>query len=156
MQIGNYDFQGGGACPEQYDVWDKDGNLVGYVRLRWGDLTAEYPKVGGTCIYSTRIGDGWTGCFESDDQRVTHLRKIAKRLDLFKHHVYCPECNEQYNLDEYDLDELDKDGEKWIQCPECLDLFKVETVEKIVSEHPDLGYSIVDRSSLVVKRRREE
>lgn len=34
-----------GACPEQYDVLDKSGNTVGYVRLRWGGLTCEYPDV---------------------------------------------------------------------------------------------------------------
>lgn len=66
------------GCPEQYDVWD-NSKICAYVRLRWGCLRAYYPDVGGECIYSAEIGDGaWTGCFESEEQRMEHLTKIAK------------------------------------------------------------------------------
>lgn len=68
------------ACPEQYDVEDKDGNMVGYVRLRWGELTCEYPDVGGEYIYHASIGDGWTGGFEDDEQRMFHLNAIADKI----------------------------------------------------------------------------
>ena len=44
------------ACPEQYDVF-KDNKQVGYVRLRWGHLRAEYPDVCGEEVYSAEIGD---------------------------------------------------------------------------------------------------
>ncbi len=68
------------ACPEQYDVEDSNGNLVGYVRLRWGTLSCEYPNVGGEMIYTVSIGDGLTGCFESDEQRMKHLNNIADKI----------------------------------------------------------------------------
>lgn len=68
------------ACPEQYDVEDKDGNMVGYVRLRWGSLTCEYPDVSGEYIYHASIGDGWTGGFEDDEQRTFHLNAIADKI----------------------------------------------------------------------------
>lgn len=68
------------ACPEQYDVYDKDHNIVGYVRLRWGVLSCEYPDVNGEVIYHTDIGDGLTGCFEKQEDRDYHLNAIAIRI----------------------------------------------------------------------------
>ena len=69
-----------GACPEQYDVKDSEGNQIGYVRLRFGGLYCQYPNVGGETIYSADIGDGWTGCFKNDKQRKFHLNRIADKL----------------------------------------------------------------------------
>lgn len=68
------------ACPEQYDVFDKNGRMVGYVRLRWGGLTCEYPDVGGEYIYTAVIGDGYTGEFENQEQREHHLNAIADKI----------------------------------------------------------------------------
>lgn len=68
------------ACPEQYDVFNSDENIVGYVRLRWGALTCEYPDVGGEEIYYASVGDGWSGCFESENQRKYHLNNIADKI----------------------------------------------------------------------------
>lgn len=67
------------AYPEQYDV-EYDGKQVGYIRLRWGGLTVEYPNVGGEVIYEASIGDGWTGEFESEKQRQYHLNNIANKI----------------------------------------------------------------------------
>lgn len=39
------------ACPEQYDVLDKDDNMVAYFRLRHGVFTVSYPDVGGKRVY---------------------------------------------------------------------------------------------------------
>lgn len=69
-----------GACPEQYDVEDSNGKQVGYVRLRWGVLSCQYPDVDGETIYTASIGDGFTGCFESDEQRMEHLNNIADKI----------------------------------------------------------------------------
>ena len=68
------------ACPEQYNVFDNNENIVGYVRLRWGGLTCKYPDVGGKLIYEASIGDGWCGSFESETQRLRHLNNIADRI----------------------------------------------------------------------------
>lgn len=69
------------ACPEQYDVFDKHHNIVGYVRLRWGDLTCKYPDVEGELIYSDSISeDGWIGLFDNEEQRLLHLTAIADRI----------------------------------------------------------------------------
>ena len=82
MRIKGLDFKCTcSACPEQYDVFDNNENIVGYVRLRWGGLTCEYPDVGGECIYNVSIGgDGWTGCFDSKEQRMHHLNNIADKI----------------------------------------------------------------------------
>lgn len=82
LEISNYDFmKTTDSCPEQYEVYDKDGNHVCYVRLRWGHLTAEYPDLGGSLVYEAKIGDGLTGCFVSHEQRMVELQNIANRLD---------------------------------------------------------------------------
>lgn len=66
-----------GACPEQYDVF-LEGEQVGYVRVRHGWVSAEYPDCGGTHIYSDYIhGDG---SFEDTAERMKHLRLIATLL----------------------------------------------------------------------------
>lgn len=68
------------ACPEQYDVFNGEGKQVGYVRLRWGNLTCEYPDCGGELIYENNVGDGWSGCFEDDSQRSVMLDDIANAI----------------------------------------------------------------------------
>ena len=46
------------ACPEQYDVF-KDGQQVGYLRLRHGKFTVRVPDVGGEVVYEAcPAGDG--------------------------------------------------------------------------------------------------
>jgi len=70
------------CCPEQYDIINGRGQQVGYVRLRWGHLTCDYPDVGGEEIYSATIGDGaWTGCFTSEEERMHHLNAIAYEIN---------------------------------------------------------------------------
>lgn len=81
MKINGLDFECTCfACPEQYDVYDDNGCMVGYVRLRWGYLRCDYPDVGGERIYGACIGDGYTGCFENEEQRVYHLKNIADKI----------------------------------------------------------------------------
>ena len=70
---------GGGACPEQYDVF-KDGEQVAYYRLRHGEFTIDYPNVLGLTILSADAnGDG---IFDKDE-RVAYLSK-AMELILLK------------------------------------------------------------------------
>lgn len=66
--------------PEQYDVINGRGKLVGYVRLRYGNLTCDYPSVSGEEIYSAKVGDEWTESFPSDEERMYHLDIIAKEI----------------------------------------------------------------------------
>lgn len=47
------------ACPEQYDMLDSEGNIVGYFRLRHGKFRVEYPDVGGVLVFEAKPkGDG--------------------------------------------------------------------------------------------------
>lgn len=89
------------ACPEQYDVFDSEDEIVGYVRLRWGALSCQYPDFGGETIYETNIGDD-TGVFGSEEERMYHLNNIAdkilekmnskfKELTLGEFLVICPD-----------------------------------------------------------------
>lgn len=75
-----------GACPEQYDAFI-DGKQVGYLRLRHGYFTVQYPDVGGELIYDAEPkGDG---LFE-DDEREGYL--AAARLKIINK-VYEEENN---------------------------------------------------------------
>ena len=60
------------ASPEQYDVYRANGELCGYVRLRWGALRADYPNVEGDSI-----NDDFKGMFEDDEERNHYLTEIA-------------------------------------------------------------------------------
>lgn len=54
-----------GACPEQYDAFVGD-KQVGYLRLRHGGFTVDYPDCGGETIYeASPMGDG---CFENGER----------------------------------------------------------------------------------------
>lgn len=58
------------ACPEQYDAF-LEGVQVGYLRLRHGGFTVDYPNCGGERIYeASPEGDG---VFE-DHERDYYLR----------------------------------------------------------------------------------
>ena len=69
------------ACPEQYDVYDKDGvEVVGYVRLRHGYIRADYPNCGGKTIFEREYGDEFTGIFENENDRMRYLSDIADAI----------------------------------------------------------------------------
>lgn len=58
------------ACPEQYDVFDEAGKMVGYMRLRHGNFTVMYPDVSGETVHAARPrGDG---IFTASERQV-HL-----------------------------------------------------------------------------------
>lgn len=67
------------VAPEQYDVY-KDGEQVGYVRLRWGCLTCYVPDYGDKIVYEAEFDDGFLGCFEDEEQRIEHLEMCAKAI----------------------------------------------------------------------------
>ncbi len=66
------------ASPEQYDVYRESGSLCGYIRLRWGELYAEYPCLNGEVIYHHVFQDNFKGCFE-DEERDEYLQLIANK-----------------------------------------------------------------------------
>ena len=64
------------ACPEQYDVYKKEvfeHNLMGYIRLRWGILTLEYPYVGGEMLYIHDFYEEFKGIFNNNNERDDYL-----------------------------------------------------------------------------------
>lgn len=66
-----------GGCPEQYDVFDKDGTQVGYLRLRHGTFTAEVPDVGGELVYEAEPeGDG----VFKDNERMHYLTEAVRAI----------------------------------------------------------------------------
>lgn len=87
MKIGKYEFKCTcECCPEQYDVFDENGNQVGYVRLRWGSLYATCPDVGGDTVYSHDFPNDH-GSFESDEERTKHLNRIANAIHIHLHRI---------------------------------------------------------------------
>lgn len=67
------------ACPEQYDVFDIDGEKVAYVHLSHGVIYAECPGYGGEIVYASAnfIGDG---CFSRESERIKHLTNIVMAI----------------------------------------------------------------------------
>lgn len=64
------------ACPEQYDVYF-EGSQLGYLRLRHGIFTAEYPDCGGYIVYdASPEGDG----VFMQHERFKYLKAAVKAL----------------------------------------------------------------------------
>lgn len=90
MKYNEYTFEGYtfystcSACPEQYDVFHEDSidedDILAYVRLRWGNLWATCPDVGGKVIYFKDFDEDYKGGFDSEEERVGHLQQIAKAI----------------------------------------------------------------------------
>ena len=78
MEINGYELKETcGACPEQYDVF-KDDAVVGYLRLRHGYFSAEYPFCGGQTVYEAQPkGDGRF----YDDEREHYLTAAIAEID---------------------------------------------------------------------------
>ena len=67
------------ACPEQYNVFDSEGNQVGYLRLRHGGFRADYPDCGGDTVYRYSFDDSWKGIFD-DEEREQYLTEAVKAI----------------------------------------------------------------------------
>lgn len=65
------------GCPEQYDAF-LSGEQVGYLRLRYGCFTVQYPDDDGEVVYSA-CPDGY-GYFYDDDERVRHLNAACRSI----------------------------------------------------------------------------
>lgn len=65
------------VCPEQYDLFDSDGENIAYFRLRYGQFYAQVPDVSGKIIYdySWNDTDPYKGGFDSDEERQEHMTK---------------------------------------------------------------------------------
>ena len=68
------------ACPEQYDAI-RDGERVGYLRLRHGRFTVQLEGPGGPLVHEAEIGDG-LGVFENEGQRDFQLRLAVNAIQL--------------------------------------------------------------------------
>lgn len=70
-----------GACPEQYDAFDEKGKQVGYLRLRFGSFTVEYPDSSGELIYSASPkGDGMFNYGERTKYLNNAVRAIKEKI----------------------------------------------------------------------------
>lgn len=68
-----------GACPEQYDVRDKHGSQVAYLRLRHGTYRCDVPDCGGdTLFYAHPQGDGIFVEEEREKYIMATIREIKK------------------------------------------------------------------------------
>jgi hypothetical protein len=85
MQIGKYRLEGGGMCPEQYDVFDGEKE-VGYLRLRHGSFAAYLTgrATDWDAVYRSDAMQG-DGCFE-DDEREKFLTAAVQAIDA----ALCP------------------------------------------------------------------
>lgn len=82
------------ACPEQYDVFNKNNEKVGYVRLRWGRFTVSCPGPHDELVYSAESGGNLDGCFYDSDERVYQLLMAAKAIDAWEERKkQCQCCN---------------------------------------------------------------
>lgn len=75
MMIGKYRLEGGGMCPEQYDVFDGE-TMVGYLRLRHGHFRADANMGKETLAVYTGSPHG-DGGFDDDEREHYLLQAIA-------------------------------------------------------------------------------
>jgi hypothetical protein len=68
------------GCPEQYDVFDEQGEQVAYIRLRWGTLRVDVPDCGGEDIYSKYYDEPYLGEFPSEEERTEQLAIIEGKI----------------------------------------------------------------------------
>lgn len=87
MKIGKYEFKCTcEGCPDQYDVFDEDANTIAYVRLCWGKLYAKCPDIYGDTVYCHDFSND-RGSFESDEERMKHLNRIANAIHDYYHRI---------------------------------------------------------------------
>lgn len=81
--VNNYKFvMTSVAFPEQYDVF-RDGEQVGYVRLRGGLLRCHLGDCRGEAIYEWKFTDG-KSFFANNEERLFFLRDIARSLEAHR------------------------------------------------------------------------
>lgn len=69
------------ACPEQYDAYDENDQQVGYLRLRHGYFTVDFPDYGGELLLECEtIGDGMFDCSERETMLRLAVSLIKKKL----------------------------------------------------------------------------
>lgn len=64
-------------CPEQYDVL-LNGERVAYIRLRFGNLTAE---IGDKEVYYHKFDNEFKGEFKTEAEREKYLSEILEVLN---------------------------------------------------------------------------
>jgi rRNA maturation protein Nop10 len=70
------------ACPEQYDVYDENNNMVAYFRLRHGTFRVDCPDCGGETVYiGFPNGDGRFDCDERGKYLMEALLEVEKWLN---------------------------------------------------------------------------
>ena len=67
--------------PEQYEVFDSLNVRVAYLRLRFGNFTAEYPDAGGDLFYFYKFKfDDYKGEFDDELERNMYLCRAIEAL----------------------------------------------------------------------------
>ena len=65
IKISGFNFvQTSKSYPEAYDVFDRNGNQVGYVSLRWGCLSCRDQNANGERIYESFFENEYLGKFK--------------------------------------------------------------------------------------------
>jgi len=78
--MNGFTLSGGGASPEQYEVF-KDGALVAYFRLRYGEFTVKCPDAAGEIVFeASPVGDGRFDDNERDEFLNKGLGAVAEWL----------------------------------------------------------------------------
>ena len=75
------------ACPQQYDVYNSEGYLVAYMRLRHGFFVVECPDIMGEVVYRA-LPEG-DGIFEDHEEiyfLTLGVRAVNKWLENNKDH----------------------------------------------------------------------
>lgn len=100
MNIGKYKLDGGGSCPEQYDVYvEGNPDRVAYLRLRHGHFRAELTNPTKIVYSAEPRGDGAFECEERDHYLTEAIQAINKALNPSKEFmVACPDCGAELDI----------------------------------------------------------
>lgn len=69
------------SLPEQYDAFDLQHRLIGFLRIRHGVFTVEAPDIGGAVVYMAKVSE--CSCCFADNERIEFLAKARVALSEF-------------------------------------------------------------------------
>ena len=67
--------------PEQYGAYEGE-QVVGYVRLRYGFFSVEFPDVGGTEVFRHQFPEPMKGEFDTEEERKEYLGYAERALEV--------------------------------------------------------------------------
>lgn len=85
MKIRGYKYTRIGIEPEQYEVYNKEGEFIAFVQLKHGFVTAECPDINGEQVYRKSVGESiYVNEFSTEIERQLTLSEIQLAIEKWE------------------------------------------------------------------------